>query len=83
MAWLEGLAAKQGVSEDELLTSPEERPEELPSFPDDLSPTQLEAEDQPEAVEPIAEVDDAGDSMDWLDGLAAERRETARRFRRC
>jgi len=32
MAWLESLAAKQGVSEDELLTSPEERSEEPPEW---------------------------------------------------
>lgn len=32
MAWLEGLAAKQGVSEDELISSPEERPDTLPDW---------------------------------------------------
>ena len=32
MAWLEGLAAKQGVSEDELLTSPEDRGDRPPDW---------------------------------------------------
>ncbi len=32
MAWLESLAAKQGVSEEELLTSPDERSEEPPEW---------------------------------------------------
>ena len=32
MAWLESLAAKQGVSEEELLTSPEERSETPPKW---------------------------------------------------
>jgi hypothetical protein len=32
MAWLEGLAAKQGAKPEELLTKPEERSEELPNW---------------------------------------------------
>lgn len=32
IAWLESLAARQGVQEDELLTRPEERPESIPEW---------------------------------------------------
>ena len=32
MAWLEGLTAKQGVSEDELLSNPERRHSETPGY---------------------------------------------------
>jgi tetratricopeptide (TPR) repeat protein len=32
MAWLEGLAAKQGAKEEELLTKPEDRSEEMPDW---------------------------------------------------
>lgn len=32
LAWLEGLALKQGAAEEELLTTPEERPEEMPEW---------------------------------------------------
>ncbi|MGW8178169.1 MAG: helix-hairpin-helix domain-containing protein, partial [bacterium] len=48
MAWLESLAAKQGVSEDELLTSPDERSEIPPDWVQEAS----EAEDIPSDAEP-------------------------------
>jgi competence ComEA-like helix-hairpin-helix protein len=32
LAWLEGLALKQGAAEEELVTKPEERPEEMPEW---------------------------------------------------
>jgi len=45
MAWLEGLAAKQGVSEEELLSSPTERPDAPPEWVQD---SMEEAEESPE-----------------------------------
>jgi competence ComEA-like helix-hairpin-helix protein len=54
MAWLEGLAAKQGVSEDELLSSPDDRPEELPTSLDEPPPY---AEAKPELELPPAEAE--------------------------
>jgi len=48
MAWLESLAAKQGVSEDELLTRPEERDEAPPDW------VQQAVEEAPAAEEPEA-----------------------------
>jgi competence ComEA-like helix-hairpin-helix protein len=54
MAWLESLAAKQGVSEDELLTSPEERTESPPEWIQDTVETQ-------EPLTSTAEVDDLDD----------------------
>ncbi len=50
MAWLEGLAAKQGVSEDELISSPEERPDTLPDWVMDTTESETVAtpvEEQP------------------------------------
>ncbi len=43
MAWLESLAAKQGVSEEELLTAPEERPEEAPEWVQEEAVSEQEA----------------------------------------
>lgn len=39
MAWLESLAAKQGVPEEELTTKPEERPEAPPTWLEEFTPT--------------------------------------------
>ncbi len=50
MAWLESLAAKQGVSEEELLTAPEERPEEAPEWV-----TEMAAEETTEVGQPTTE----------------------------
>lgn len=71
LAWLESLARKQGVPEDQLTTLPEEQPIEAPqSFeaPAEAIPTEIEAEKvepavpewlagevQPEAAQPAAE----------------------------
>ncbi len=44
LAWLEGLAAKQGVSEEELITSPEERSEDLPEFAPEDQEEEIEEE---------------------------------------
>ena len=62
MAWLEGLAAKQGVSEEELISSPGERPEEPPEWAQDSAAQDTETEEpvspelpdegQPEDTEP-------------------------------
>jgi tetratricopeptide (TPR) repeat protein len=59
LAWMESLAAKQGIAEEELVTSPEERVDTPPDFP---QPT----EDQPQ---PESEEEP---SMEWLDQLSHE-----------
>jgi len=68
MAWLESLAAKQGVSEDELLTSPEERSETPPAWVQAAAneQTQAKAESIPteELREWISEVPDIGEPVD-------------------
>jgi competence ComEA-like helix-hairpin-helix protein len=52
MAWLEGLAAKQGVSEDELLSSPDERPDVLPASLNEPPPyADAETEQVPTPIE--------------------------------
>jgi cytochrome c-type biogenesis protein CcmH/NrfG len=66
MAWLESLAAKQGVAEEELVTSPEERSETPPDWPQE---TTTQDEPQPESEEEP--------SMDWLDQLSQEAAEEA------
>ncbi|MEN8241573.1 MAG: tetratricopeptide repeat protein [Chloroflexota bacterium] len=49
LAWMESLAAKQGIAEEELVTSPDERV----SFEDDQAPDWLSDVEQPEAASPI------------------------------
>jgi competence ComEA-like helix-hairpin-helix protein len=49
LAWLESLAAKHGVAEEELFTRPEERPAETPSW---IAQELTEAGDAVEQVEP-------------------------------
>ncbi len=46
MAWLEGLAAKQGVSEEELLTSPEDRSESPPDWIQESTPSEVLSSDE-------------------------------------
>jgi len=53
MAWLEGLAAKQGVSEEELLSSPEERPEAPPDWMKDTEPEPVKSAEEPPTPEPV------------------------------
>ncbi len=72
MAWLESLAAKQGVPEEELLTSPDERPKEPPEWAQESSP---EAKAKPESAVPTPPTPDAApdDIPDWLqEGAFAE-----------
>ncbi len=59
--WLENLAAGQGAKAEELLTSPEERLDQAPSWVDKVP------------AEPQAELpaDNEQESDDWLSGLAA------------
>ena len=65
MAWLEGLAAKQGVSEEELITSPEDRP--------DTPPEWAQSETQQTPTEPAKPTDEQKDEEvpDWLSDTAA------------
>lgn len=52
MAWLESLAARQGVPEEELTTRPEERPEAPPAWvQEEAAGEQLAAEEQPAVLE--------------------------------
>jgi competence ComEA-like helix-hairpin-helix protein len=54
MAWLESLAAKQGVAEEELLTAPEDRVEEPPEW---IIESLTEGEEEPEE-EPASKIDE-------------------------
>lgn len=51
LAWLEGLAAKQGVSEEELISSPEDRSKDLPEF----APEEQEEEEVEQELETLSE----------------------------
>lgn len=57
LSWLEGLAAKQGAAEEELLTTPEERKLAKPEW---LQASELKPEDEPAKSE----------TLNWLDQLA-------------
>ncbi len=74
MAWLESLAARQGASEEELLTAPEERPEEAPEWVQEIAAAQPEAEGAPEAqpAEAEAEAAPAEEIPEWLSDLGEE-----------
>jgi competence ComEA-like helix-hairpin-helix protein len=57
MAWLESLAAKQGVSEEELLTSPEERTDTPPDWVQEAAQQEIAETDAPiDVAVPEAEV---------------------------
>ena len=84
LAWLEGLAAKQGATEG-LLTKPEERLEQEPDWVKKVksSTGPLAEQKMPEPVQPVspppANIEDLGksqseidDSLAWLEGLAAK-----------
>ncbi len=62
LAWLEGLAAKQGVSEEELITRPEERLEIPPDWVQEemLGETDEEIEEILDETKPVVEI------PDWL-----------------
>ncbi|MEJ2513083.1 MAG: hypothetical protein P8Y72_15980, partial [Anaerolineales bacterium] len=59
MAWLESLAAKQGVPDEELVTSPEQRA--------DASEHRFSEETEPEQEPPLS--DEEAESEDWLASL--------------
>ncbi|KAA3647138.1 MAG: hypothetical protein DWQ07_06475 [Chloroflexi bacterium] len=82
MAWLEGLAADQGVDEEELVSEPEERPEEAPEWAQAEAETEAPSLDLEEPAEetpvvqpePVASADEAvteedDDALAWLDDL--------------
>ncbi|MFZ6027540.1 MAG: helix-hairpin-helix domain-containing protein [Chloroflexota bacterium] len=68
MAWLESLAAKQGVSEEELFTSPEERAETPPAW---VQAEATQASLRPPAAESAPEPSGEG-LPDWLQEAATE-----------
>ena len=77
MRWLEGLAAQQGASADELFTEPEARPLTPPSW---ITAEQMRAmetaqpaapEEVPERAEPAGM--DADAALRWLESLNARR----------
>ncbi len=69
--WLEGLAARQGASEEELLTEPEERLSEPPrEIAEEAQPT-AEAEVPPPVTEAPPEEPEEG--LAWLERLAETR----------
>jgi competence ComEA-like helix-hairpin-helix protein len=62
MAWLEGLAAKHGVPEEELITSPEERPLETPEWIQEIQEEEVQLSEDLEAeAEGQTEVDKLSD----------------------
>ncbi|MCK4693853.1 MAG: hypothetical protein KAT23_09480, partial [Anaerolineales bacterium] len=65
LGWLEGLAARQGVDEDELITSPEERTTELPAAIEMLSEVSI---DEGHVIP-----DEPEEGLEWLERLATER----------
>ncbi|MCH7480018.1 MAG: hypothetical protein IIC79_01375 [Chloroflexi bacterium] len=68
MSWLEGLAAKQGAAEDELLTKPEERTEDAPDWLPESNQTNKEQS-------PALAMPDDGDveeKLSWLDSGGEE-----------
>lgn len=76
MAWLEGLAAKQGAPEEELLTQPADRPEESPATQEGVDHVKVE-DHKPAAgtasdTLPVPTAESEDDSMSWLEGLAAK-----------
>ncbi|MBL7161216.1 MAG: tetratricopeptide repeat protein [Anaerolineales bacterium] len=66
MAWLEGLAAKQGVSEEELITQPEDRPETPPDWVGEATPEPAPEFEPKPAAEPAAATPPDDDTPDWL-----------------
>jgi hypothetical protein len=75
IAWLESLAAKQGVAEEELITSPEDRPESPPGWvTDSMSGEEIAewtADQEDLLVEPAPEMEEAElepvqEAPDWL-----------------
>ena len=77
MAWLESLAAKQGVSEDELLTSPEERSETPPEWVQDAAQSDeiLADQDFSDTVEEIQS--DESEMPDWVLAVSDTEEQTA------
>ncbi|UCF60414.1 MAG: tetratricopeptide repeat protein [Anaerolineaceae bacterium] len=65
LGWLEGLAARQGVEEEELITAPEERVSELPS--------EMEMPAEEVVVEDIDIPEEPEEGLEWLERLADER----------
>jgi tetratricopeptide (TPR) repeat protein len=65
LGWLEGLAARQGVEEEELITTPEERVSELPS--------EIEMSTEDVVVEDIEIPEEPEEGLEWLERLASER----------
>jgi hypothetical protein len=68
MAWLEGLAARQGAMEEDLLTSPEERTDTLPDWVQEIAAEETEEAGQAGAT---LESDDL-DLPPWLRATEAE-----------
>ncbi len=73
LRWLEGLAARQGASADELLTRPEDRPTETPAWiaaeqAAEL-PTETLAAEPVAEVEPLATATPPAEMPDWLRAL--------------
>ncbi len=85
MAWLESLAAKHGAAEDELLTAPEDRPQEPPTWLQaGLGAAALGvssmAQQESYMSTPTDRPDDSEESMDWLNKLSGSRSESAGDF---
>jgi Flp pilus assembly protein TadD len=63
MAWLEGLAAKHGVPEEELITKPEERPAETPEWIQEIQEEEVQEDEAPETE--AVEIPKARTGFDW------------------
>ncbi|HLF90614.1 MAG TPA: hypothetical protein VI451_16835, partial [Anaerolineales bacterium] len=75
LAWLESLAAKQGVKEEELLTAADMRPEDTPDWVKDVA-EEARAEEEV-TPEPVME---PSDEMDFLTEIVEEQREEETAF---
>jgi hypothetical protein len=80
LAWLEGLAAKQGAKSEELLTKPEDRSEQKPEGLGEQAagtvagplPVMPEASMQPPEAGPVSPAASEDDTLSWLKGLSEE-----------
>jgi DNA uptake protein ComE-like DNA-binding protein/cytochrome c-type biogenesis protein CcmH/NrfG len=71
MAWLEGLAAKHGVPEEELISLPEERPVDVPEWVQEMDVSEMEPAEETPEIEDIQEPEKASEWQLEVDELQA------------
>ncbi len=72
LAWLESLAMKHGVKEEELLTAVESRPDETPDWVNVVAEEARAEEARAEELANLVSPEPAGDELDFLSDLAQE-----------